>query len=195
MIYIVIFILFILLIWFSLIYVRKSMWDTVHRNLLDLEDHFNGKVIRRSALSRPIFHGKINGREITLNFSTEKLESGRISYVDISYNIPARFTCTVAKKSWLEKQQAGKLEDFLEIQNDSGETVIIRPASSEEVQNMKQAPQLINLINHLSRLSYIFINSTGLLCEFESSEIARDTEFAKLSTTLELIEELGARVS
>ena len=63
----------VLVLYIIMILIRKSLWDTVHRNLLDVEDNYNGKVIRTGFASRPVFKGIIDGNDITINFSTEKL--------------------------------------------------------------------------------------------------------------------------
>ena len=52
MIYILAAVAAVLGIWGLLIYIRKTMWDAVHRSLLDLEDAYEGTVVRRSFAAR-----------------------------------------------------------------------------------------------------------------------------------------------
>jgi len=192
MTYVFIFFLVIFLLWGFLVYSRKSLWDVVHRNLLDLEDTHEGRVLRRSALSRPVFHGKINGREITINFSTEKLAGKRISYIDITFNVQAAFSCTVAGKSWLKNQQDGKDcdEDCIFVQNDTGKEFLVRPASDKNVQKFIQTKEFRSIINNFDGLAYLFVNRHGLICEFQTEEVAKETEFERFNPKLQQLEKL-----
>ncbi|MCK5852685.1 hypothetical protein KAH27_06600, partial [bacterium] len=60
MVYLFIFILIIILVLFILIWIRKTLWDAIHRNLLDFEDNHKGQVARRNIFNRPVFSGHIN---------------------------------------------------------------------------------------------------------------------------------------
>jgi len=190
MTYVFIFFLVIFLLWAFLVYSRKSLWDVVHRNLLDLQDAYEGRVMRRSFLARPVFNGKINGREITINFSSEKLDGKRITYIDITFNIHASFSCTIAASAWLKKQQDGKAEDFTFIQNNQGREFLIRPASDNKVQDFIQTEQFHDIINKFDGLAYLFVNRHGLICEFETEDLARKTEFEQLNSKLVYLENL-----
>ncbi len=190
MTYVFLFFLILFLLWGFLVYSRKSLWDVVHRNLLDLEDAYEGRVIRRSFLARPVFHGKINGSEITINFSSEKLQGRRITYIDISFNIRSAFNCTIAANTWLKKQQDGQIEDFMLVQNDQGKEFLIRPASDKKVKAFFQSEEFRNIINTFDGLAYLFLNRNGLICEFETEDMAKSTEFEQLNLKLNHLKEL-----
>lgn len=184
----------ILLIWFVLVYVRKSMWDAVHRNLLDLEDIFEGKVIRTSILARPVFHGKINGILITLNFSTEKTQKGRITYINISYDLTSKFSLTLSAEEWLAEQGAGEQEDHTKVKNKNGKTFLIRPISNPEVKELISDKVFTDFIDQFSNLAYFFSSKNGILCEFMTEHFAKETEIASLEKRFLLIDKLARAI-
>ena len=177
MYYFLFFIIVILLLWILLIYIRKTMWDAVHRNLLDLEDHFEGKVMRRSFATRPFFHGKINGHNLTINFSTAKSDKRRLTYLDISYALNSKFSFTLSNRDWLEKQDAGELQDVQYFKNSAGTEFVVRPVSDKQVTGFVKSDLFLEIIDELDDLAYIFAGQSGLLCEFISEEIIKTTEF------------------
>ncbi len=177
--------------WGIMVWIRKTMWDAVHRNLLDLLDHYDGEVVRRSFAARPIFHGKLNGVTVTLNFSSERTAGKRINYIDISYAAGSSFNATISDKAWLEKQDAGELEDFETVTNENGRPFIVRPASDPKVKAWLKTPLFSEIINRFNGLAYIFLGKSGTLCEFISDDIIRSTKFENLNPKLILIEKLG----
>ena len=112
MLYFLIFLFFLLFVWGLLLYIRKSLWDEIHRNLLDLEDKYGGHVVRHRFASRPVYHTKISGYDLAINFSADKLNGKRVNYINLSYGAPASFSCTIADWNWLQKQEAGEQKDY-----------------------------------------------------------------------------------
>jgi hypothetical protein len=180
----------ILITWIILLYIRKSLWDVVHRNLLELEDNFEGKIIRKSFLARPAFHGKINGAQVTLSFSSAKSARGRVTYLNISYDLPTKTSLTLSTKKWLEEQNAGKLEDYATLENDYGEKFILRPISDKLVKTLVEDKILLNFINEFRNLAYFFSGKTGILCEYIVDQAAEVTKFDQLNKRLLLIKTL-----
>jgi len=195
MLYILLFILALLFVWALLVWVRKTMWDAVHRNLLDLEDHFQGRVMRRSFVTRPFFHGKINNQTLTVNFSSEKIAGKRITYIDISYAINAQTSLTITDKAWLEKQNPGTLEDFALLKNRQGQEFILRPASHPTVKKLIKEKAFAELLDGLNGLAYIFIGETGMICELMSEEVIKATEFENMQKYLHLLEDFSRKIS
>ena len=180
----------ILMIWIVLIYIRKSLWDVVHRNMLALEDNFEGKIIRKSFLARPIFHGKINSSQMTLSFSSAKSAGGRVTYLNISYDLPTKTSLTLSAEKWLEEQNAGELNDYSTVKNDYGEKFIIRPISDKLVKQLLKKTILLEFINEFRDLAYFFSGKTGILCEYIVDQAAEATQFEQLNKRLLLIEKL-----
>jgi hypothetical protein len=183
-----------ILAWIILIYVRKSLWDIVHRNLLALADNFEGKVIRKNFLNRPVFHGKVDETPLTLSFSTAKSDKGRITYLNISLDLPTKTSLTLSAKKWLEEQNAGELKDFVELENDYGEKFIIRPASNMTVKNLMNENILREFINEFRDLAYFFSGRTGVLCEYIIERAAESTGFDQISKRLLMIKNLSRAV-
>ncbi|MGD9899750.1 MAG: hypothetical protein AB7T22_11560 [Calditrichaceae bacterium] len=177
-------------IWGLMVWLRKTSWDAVHRNLLDLEDNYDGQVIRRGFASRPIFHGKYNNFGLTVNFSTAKSTDGRMTYIDISYERSGSVSLSISDKKWLESQEAGEMQDFKSITTASGSELIIRPVSGEAVQRLLNKKSFLDLLNNFDNLAYIFIGKSGVITEFMTQEVIKETEFKKMNERIILIDKL-----
>ncbi len=188
--YFFIFLFVIVALWFFMVWIRKTMWDAVHRNLLDLEDHIDGRVQRRGFAGRPFFHGHFNGTEVTINFSSEKKGNKRRTYVDISYSVSSSISFSVSEKSWLLEQQADSLEDFLEMQTSGGQTMAIRPASSKAVKELSVNKKFLKILNEQADMAYIFAGQSGLLYEYITEEVIKATEPDQLLARLSMLEHL-----
>jgi hypothetical protein len=158
--------------------------------MLALEDNFEGKIIRKSFLARPVFSGKINDAQITLSFSSAKSANKRVTYLNIGYDLPTKTSLTLSTKKWLEEQNAGELEDFETVENDYGEKFIIRPISNNIVKQLIKNSVLLEFINEFRDLAYYFSGKTGILCEYIVEEAAEATQFEQLKKRLLLIEKL-----
>ncbi len=191
MLYVLLFVLFLLSVWGLLLYVRKSQWDTIHRNLLDLEDHYQGKVIRRGFAARPFFYGKINGYSLTINISSEKLGKERLNYFDISWGLPTNESFTIAEKKWLSKHRDQEVDFLPEIENDYGQKFALIHKDQKRAKQVMQHPSVKQFINEFKNLCYIFLGKTGIICEFEAENLAEASKFALLQKRFELIKILG----
>lgn len=190
MIYFLLAVLLVILFYVLLIFIRKTMWDAVHRNLLDLEDRFEGRVMRRGFATRPVFHGKMNGISFTINFSTEKKEGRRNTYIDFSFALASEISCTVSEKEWLQKQTSEEIRDYLVMQNKSGKEFILRPASAAGIKKIAQSPALKNIIDSKG-LAYLFAGKSGLICEFATEEVVKFTEVDNLEKIMQLIQSMS----
>ncbi len=188
--YFFIFLLVLIGLWFFMVWIRKTMWDAVHRNLLDLEDQIDGRVQRKGFAGRPFFHGHFKGSEVTINFSSEKKGDKRHTYVDISYSVSSKFAFSVSEKGWLLAQQAGPLEDFLELETDSGQKMILRPASSKEVKALSINKEFLKILDAQVDMAYIFGGQRGMLYEYITEEVIKATEPEQLLTRLTMLEHL-----
>ncbi len=195
MIYFLIVFFVIILIWFLMVWIRKTMWDAVHRNLLDLEDKIEGKVTRSGFGSRPIFHGKFEGREVTINFSSEKKADKRLTYIDVSYAASPGVSFTVSEKSWLEAQQAGPVKDVHEWTCETGQTMLIRPYSDKAVVRLIKEGHLQKALRIYSDLAYLFVGPSGFIYEFISEEVIKSTEPDTLIERLTMLESIRKVIS
>ncbi|HHJ53876.1 MAG TPA: hypothetical protein ENJ89_11825 [Caldithrix abyssi] len=193
LIYVIIFLLLILLIWGILIYVRKSLWDTVHRNLLDLEDAYGGHVLRRSFLNRPYYHGQIKGVNITINFSSEKREE-RVTYIDVSLTIKTKINLTLSTCEWLQAHGSESQREFEEVQNSSGKTFLFKISNPKWLANPKHKAVFDRLIDEMEDLAYLFVGKTGLICEWQTKEVANHTRFEHLDPRIKLLLDFGEQL-
>lgn len=175
----------ILMLYIIMVLIRKSLWDTVHRNLLDIEDNYDGKVIRTGFASRPVFKGVIKGSDVTINFSTARSKSGRKFYIDFSFTNALDHSLTIAEKGWLEEQGNNdtSLEETISLKNDY--SYVIMSSEKKKVHALVNTDHLKQLLGEFDNLAYFFVGKAGTICEFWSDQIDRDTQFEKMKSRLE----------
>jgi len=195
MIYLLTGLLILVVIWALLIYLRKTMWDAVHRNLLDMEDHYEGRVMRASFANRPYFHGKMGTMHFTINFSSAKIDGQRVTYIDCSIEQPTAVSFSLTAKQWLEKQNAGETQDNLELQSQSGQVFIIRPASDEKVRQFVSENIFQEFLEEFPDLAYFFAGQSGIICEWMTAEVIKATEFENINARLQIIKRLGEQIA
>jgi len=176
-----------LLIWIGLIYLRKTLWDGVHRNLLDLEDNYDGKIIRNGFASRPVFKGRIQGTDVTINFSTARLKSGRKTYIDFTLTISAKVSLTIAEKKWLLEQNGETHSANTEIIINDDLTYVIMPPDNRKIERLIAKDEFKRSLGKFENLAYFFVGKSGTICEFWSDKIDRDTTFDIMKSRLDQI--------
>jgi len=179
--------LMILLVWMGLIFLRKSLWDGVHRNLLDLEDNYDGKIIRNGFVSRPVFKGQINGVDVTINFSTAKSSSGRRTYIDFTLTISSNLTITIAEKNWLKEQNSENHTVNTELKINDDLTYVIMPPDNQKIERITAKEEFKRCLTKFDNLAYFFVGKSGTICEFWSEKIDRDTTFDVMKSRLDQI--------
>ncbi len=179
-------VVFILLLWIGMIFLRKSMWDAVHRNLLDLEDRYGGQVIRNGFASRPVYKGKIRNRDITINFSSERSRAGRMNYMDISINAESTLTLTIAESNWLTIQNPEAPLSKTVVETD-GTRYHLMPDDNRKLQRLAAREDFVKAVGRFDALAYFFIGKSGVICEFKMDNMAHDTEFELLNGRLQNI--------
>jgi len=182
-------------VWATLVFVRKTMWDVVHRNLLDLEDMYGGKVSRQGFASRPIYQGTYENTGLTINFSTEKTADGRRTYIDISYAKSCPVSLTLSGKKWLEERNDDQPEDFVEVKNHNQNSFILRPKSEQRISRLINDEKFVDCLDELDQLAYLFVGNTGVICEFYSDEITKDTSAELLNRRLTTIRNILEMIS
>ncbi|RMH63512.1 MAG: hypothetical protein D6677_06990 [Calditrichaeota bacterium] len=176
----------VLLIWAGLIYLRKALWDSVHRNLLDLEDKYGGKVIRNGFASRPVYKGVVHQADVTINFSTERGRRGRETYLDIAIDRSSPVSITIAESDWLRSQ---------ETDNPPSDTVVlagktryhIMPAHNRKLERIITRDDFNAALARFNDLAYFFVGKTGTICEFRVTNLQKETEIDTLDARLQNI--------
>jgi hypothetical protein len=172
----------------GMIYLRKFLWDAVHRNLLDLEDHFGGRVMRRSFAARPVFHGKLADAAVTLNFSSERKERRRLNYIDVSIELQSSHTLTITDLQWAKQQNANPDNNCTIIANQSGRKFVLRPFPDAGVEAMAGKPEIRSILDQFDGLAYLYAGKNGIMCEFATDDLVKSTEFAALKPKLDMLQ-------
>ncbi len=176
-----------------IIWIRKTMWDAVHRNLLELEDHFEGKVIRNGFASRPVFHGLFNKIPITVNFSTERINKNRYTFIDISLATGAEHSLTLIAERWYSRFASGESSDFFKIAYGKDQNCFAKPMT-QRIQQITASEILKSFLNKYPGFVYCFIGATGAIIEYQTEEIISDTGFDKISAAIEFVYELTSMI-
>lgn len=184
----VIIVIVIAAVWLFMFFTRKTLWDQVHQNLLDVEDNYNGHVVRNGLASRPVFKGDISGKELTINFSTEKTPDGRKNYCNISLNISSKYAATLTKKSWLLAQNEEELPEFYSLKVQGTEWTLMPKV--ENLKKLSQNKQLLSIVENLQDVTYLFVGKGGVISEFEIGYWDKETTFTHMQRRLEFIQKL-----
>jgi len=188
-------VLLILAVYGGMIFVRKIMWDAVHRNLLDLEEQYEGKVIRRNFAARPVFYGKLCGEAITVNFSSERREGKRLNYIDVSLELKSLQAFTISDMEWAKNQGASPDAEFEELFNETGRKFLFRPAFDPDVNRLVKNPATQNILDQFTGLAYIYAGKSGILCEYSTEDLIKSTEYGTLKPRLEMLAVFGKLIS
>jgi len=185
---IIIYIFLILIILFILVnYLRKLQWDAVHANLVKLEDEIGGKILRKSMLSRPVYHHKYKENDITINFSSERTKKGRSNYINFSFGNEFKNTFTISSIQWLEEREESTAEyEVFEKLQEYG----IRKKDKINILKKSNEENFITILKNLDPFNYLFVGHTGILFERKCENLAMDTKNPKLRNTIDTLIEL-----
>ncbi len=195
MIYLLIFILIIFLILFILIWIRKTLWDAIHRNLLDFEDNYKGQVARKNIFNRPVFSGYIDDIVTSISFSSAREQNKRVNYINVSLEINCPYSFSISRRDWLKAQDAGPMKDYINIVNNKKTVFILRPVSLQKVKNIASDTEIKNLLEICDDMSYVYFGATGILFEQSSAELLKDTEYKILNNKIKSIIKLGRKIN
>jgi hypothetical protein len=172
-----------------IIFLRKLHWDAIQLNLLQLEDDIGGNVIRKGFLTRPLYHGRYNSIDLTINFSTEKFKKSRRNYIDISIGKQFKYPFTLSSLNWLQ-ERGESTSDYEPIkataQNDYG----LRKETKGQVIKKNRKSDFTACISKLDPMNFIYFSKNGLLFERECRNLADETKYHKLKATIDTLYEL-----
>lgn len=173
--------------WIVLIYMRKSLWDVVHRNLLDLQDRYKGKIIRNGFAARPVFHGKVNDHDLTINFSTARTKTGRKTYIDFTLTMSSPLSITIAERNWLKEQDSENpnMDSVFYINDDLA--YVLLPANNRKIERIMAKEDFRRILKKFNNLAYLFVGRSGTICEFWTDKLDKDTEFKMMQERLNQI--------
>ncbi len=191
MIYLIIILAVALFILIALNWLRKVQFDAVHRNLLDFEDHYGGRVIRGGFAVRPRYLGEYKGARFSISISAEKRQPGkpRQFYISIYLQTPAQSNYTVLAQNWIEKRQEGEKKKKT-IRYIVDKTYLLEVSHKKILKNLN-IPLIESLIKKMHPFAYILVSKKGLILERLSSNLIKDTEFEHLNPVVETMYELS----
>ena len=171
-------------------YLRKLHLDALHFNLLEVVDVLGGQVLRRGLLSRPVYHGKFKGIELTVNFSSERTQKKRREFLNISFARQMKQNLTISTSSWIESQNQGELNDFEPLAIEDNTTYVIRNISQSEYVKKNKDREFREAVKNLTPFNYIYCGQSGLLYERECENLAVCTKHPKVVDLIEAIYQL-----
>ncbi len=178
----------ILLGFWILIWVRKLQFDVIHRNLLELEDAFGGKVSRGGLASRPRYSGTYKGNKVSVSFSYESKQKSKQYYLAVTMQCRSPVQFTVLSRNWLA-EQADAHQEGKTIKAVAGGDYLVEVSKSHL---MKKIPfkKIDPIIRKLDPFAYILVAKTGMIMERVSDHLVKDTQFAVIRDIFEHLYQL-----
>ena len=178
----VVFVVLLVLIW-----LRKLQFDIVHRNFLEFEDQFGGRVIRGGFAVRPRFSGVYEGRKLTISITFEGGGKHRKYYLAITLQANSPINFTIMSTDWLKRREDSS-------QGRQGVKIaqgkyLLEVTESQDVNELDLA-ELERVVEQLHPFAYILISRTGIILERLSPDIVQDTKFEVLNKMVAALNEL-----
>ncbi|OGB60110.1 MAG: hypothetical protein A2Y94_11990 [Caldithrix sp. RBG_13_44_9] len=166
-----------LLLFFAvLIWLRKVQYDGIHRNFLNLVDHYGGRIVRPGFASRPKYSGQFKDFPITVSFSTEKKNEGksRQFYVSVFLQSPGKLNYTIMSKNWLSEPQLQALSGrFIHWLRDREYVVEV---TDKKLLRKLDVRLIEEILSRLHPFAYVLVSKRGLILEKLSHNLLQDTE-------------------
>jgi len=191
MIYAIVIFILLLVSILILIWLRKAQYDAVHRNFLDLEDHFGGRVVRGGFAVRPRFSGNYRDARVSISISSEKKSKDhpRQFYISVFMQTSAKANFTVMSNEWLHQQFVQEKRHRISQQIDDKAYRV--EVSEKNVLKQLDFPGIEKVVKKIHPFAYILVSRKGLVLERLSTNLIKDTEFQVLEPLLEGLYELS----
>ena len=191
MIYAVIIFGLLLLSILILLWLRKVQYDAVHRNFLDLEDHFGGRVIRGGFAVRPRFSGNYRDARVSISISSEKKSKDhpRRFYISVFMQTPAKANYTVMSNDWLQ-QETGQ-EKRRQMSRQIADKAYRVEVSEKKILKQLDIAGIEKVVKKIHPFAYVLVSRRGLVLERISTNLIKDTEFLVLEPLVEGLYELS----
>ena len=176
----------ILLVWF-----RKVQFDAVHRNWLDLEDKYGGKIIRSGFAVRPRYNGKIGENALSISISAEKRvkDKPRQYYLSVFLKKSSEVNFTVLSTEWIKDRKQNKAVE-LKSRKIANDKYVIEVKDGELLKKLP-VKEIEKLTQEIDPVAYALVSKNGILTERISSNLIADTEFEKINPLIEGIDKLA----
>jgi hypothetical protein len=190
MIYAIIISVILILILLVLVWLRKVQFDAVHRNFLDLVDHYGGRIIRNGFAIRPKYSGSFNKRRISLSISTEAKtsEHPRRYYISIYVQAPGVLNFSILSNEWRNCQEGSENKKRYS-RNIANKQYCIEATTNKIFRKLK-LEKLEKIVLRMHPFAYALVSKNGIILERLSENLIVDTEFSRLSVLLDAINDL-----
>jgi len=176
MIYLLIGVSILLFSFAVLIWLRKVQYDGIHRNFLNLVDHYEGQIVRAGFASRPKFSGQFKDFPITVSFSSEK-KGGRPFrrfYVAVFLQAPGKLNFTIMSKNWMSETEPQTLSGRHILWLSDGEYLV--EVTDKNLLRKLDVKQIEEILSQLHPFAYVLVSKRGLILEKLSRNLMKDTE-------------------
>lgn len=175
------------LLMLALMGLRKVQFDAIHRNFLDFEDKYGGRVIRKGFAERPSYAGKFEGQEIQVTISTEKSAGERRYYITVTLEAQPTTNLFIKSTQWMGRSEIPDEQKERTRSVMNGQYWL----EVKEARDFKRLnlPDFEKIISAIHPFAYVLIGNSRILLERISQRIVDDT---KLEAILPLFEGLHA---
>lgn len=180
---------FIFLLLLLFVFLRKLHFDAIHRNLLDLEEAYGGKVIRGGFAIRPRYVGKYKGKTISVAItSAREKNEGRKYYIEVNFQASPQTNFSILDAKLLADQNILKERKEKMIQIADG-NYVLEVIDKNHLRSLK-IKEIGEAISPLSPFEFILASKSGIMFERISTDLNRDTDIRQLGHIIKQIHEL-----
>ena len=177
----------IVFIFFIFNLLRKLHWDAIQMNLLELADTIGGSVIRKGILARPIYHGRYQNMDLTINFSTDRTGGKRNNYIDISIGMNLDNVYTISSLEWIRESSAGSVEDFVPLELTTDIEYGIRQNKGKKLFAKSGSAKIKKYLEELDPFRFLHVSQNGILFEKEGENLGISTKHPKLKQHIDTL--------
>lgn len=172
----------------TMILLRKIHFDTIHRNLLDLEDKYGGKVIRGGFAIRPKYSGDYKGKKVSVTITYSKEKDGRKYYIELTMQANSKLQFSILGPNLMEGQEISpeRKEKIIILGKDNYLLEVTDPSHIKSLNIRK----ISNIVTRMYPFVFILITKTGLMLERVSNDLINDTDIRQLGNLFNCMYEL-----
>ena len=172
----------------TMVFLRKIHFDTIHRNLLDLEDKFGGKVIRGGFAVRPKYSGDYKGKKISVTIAYSKENGIRRHYIELTMQAKSKLQFSILGPNLMEGQEIPpeRKEKIVELPDENYLLEVTDPSHI----NLLNIKKIGNIVKTMYPFVFILITKTGLMIEKVSNDLIKDTDIRHLGSLFKNMYEL-----
>ncbi|MFQ5583163.1 MAG: hypothetical protein ACE5GL_01855 [Calditrichia bacterium] len=173
-----------------LVFIRKLHYDAIHRNLLDLEDAYGGRVIRGGFAIRPRYSGTYKGKKIWVSITSSREKDGRAYHIEVSMQAKSKYQFSVMSSRMLEGQQIEQERETKMISLNSGKYIleVIEKGHLKQLNNKKLEP----IIEKMDPFEFILVSKNQIMLERISHDLMKDTDIRQLGNLIKSLDDFRA---